>query len=442
MLQDAQQIAESGRLRQAIVILNEVVAKNPGIAEAHTALAMRLLDCGDALAATEALGRALQLDPENAALQAYSGRFFASCGAAGKAADHYRKAITIQPHCGDAHYGLALLPEFVGKDDLSRMEAAFSAPDTSEHERMLVAFALGKVFDGLQQFDKAFEFAHEANRLQRKSLDYSIDEQKKLFSRHRDGLNRGFLEQCRDHAAADNTPILVLGMPRSGSTLVEQILASHPLVYGAGEVEHVRVLVDGVRKLTGKPFPQNISDVAPEVLRELSREYVGRLRTHCATARHVVDKLPHNFLRIGLFAAVLPNAKIIECRRNPLDNCWSIYQHYFAAEHGYASDLDDLGRYYGLYEDMMIYWQQLFPGHVYRIHYERLVTDLEAQTRALLEFCELSFHEDCVAFHKSGRVVSTPSASQVRQPVYQDALGRSRNYEKYLQPLAAALARN
>ena len=231
-------------------------------------------------------------------------------------------------------------------------------------------------------------------------------------------------------------------MPRSGSTLVEQILASHPLVYGAGEVEHVRVLVDGVRKLTGKPFPQNISDLAPEVLRELSREYVGRLRTHSATSRHVVDKLPHNFLRIGLFAAVLPNAKIIECRRIPLDNCWSIYQHYFAAEHGYASDLDDLGRYYGLYEDMMAYWQQLFPGHVYRIHYERLVSDLEAQTRALLEFCELSFHEDCVAFHKSGRVVSTPSASQVRQPVYQDALGRSRNYEKYLQPLAAALARN
>ena len=423
-------------------MLRETIANDPAVAEAHAALGLLLADRGDIDAATEAFGRALELDPDNASLHTHMGRFSVNCGEAGRAADHYRQAIALEPHCGDAYYGLALLRGQIETEDIARMEIAFKSTEISDHERMLVGFSLGKIFDDLRQFDKAFGFTREANELQRKSSSYSIDEQREIFRRHREGLNRQFLEQCRNHAVSDNAPILVVGMPRSGTTLVEQILASHPLVHGAGEVEHVRLLVERVRKLTGKPFPQNISEIAPEILRDLCQVYVGNLRAHAEEARHVTDKLPHNFLRIGLFAALLPNAKIIECHRNPLDNCLSIFQHYFAAEHGYASDLHDLGRYYGLYEDMMDYWQQLVPGHIHRVNYEQLVGDFEVQVRKLLEYCELPFHVDCLSFHRSRRVVSTPSASQVREPIYSNAIGRSKNYKNHLQRLSAALARN
>ncbi len=390
----------------------------------------------------KALVRALELDPENASLHTRMGHFSTNCGEAGRAAAHYRKAIALDPHCGDAYYGLTLLPGLIEAEDIERMEIAFNATEIIDHERMLVGFSLGKAFDALRQFDKAFEFAREANELQRKSSTYSIDEQRQIFNRHKTGLNQQFLEQCRDHAVTDKAPILVVGMPRSGTTLVEQILASHPQVHGAGEVEYVRLLVERVGKLTGKPFPQNISVVAPEILRDLCQAYVRKLRTHAGEARHVTDKLPHNFLRIGLFAALLPNAKIIECHRNPLDNCLSIFQHYFAAEHGYASDLDDLGRYYVLYEDMMAYWRQLVPGHIHRVNYEKLVGDFEVEVRKLLEYCELPFSVDCLSFHRSKRVVNTPSASQVRKPIYRNAIGRSKNYENHLQRLSAALALN
>jgi len=229
-------------------------------------------------------------------------------------------------------------------------------------------------------------------------------------------------------------------MPRSGTSLVEQILASHPAVYGAGEVEYSRHIAEQVRMLTGRPFPQNIESVSPERLRDFAISYIDKVKAHAGTAARVCDKLPHNFLRIGLFVALMPNAKIVLCNRDPLDNCLSIYQHNFSSDHGYACDLAILGRYYRLYENLISFWEEQFPGHVYRIEYEDLVHSTESQVRKLLEYCGLSFHEACLSFHDNSRTVRTPSASQVRQAIYTDAVGRARNYEPYLKPLIQALS--
>jgi hypothetical protein len=238
-------------------------------------------------------------------------------------------------------------------------------------------------------------------------------------------LNQGFIDHCKDCRIDNATPILVLGMPRSGTSLVEQILASHPLVYGAGEVEYSRFFADDVRKMTGKPFPQDIGTIAPGKLRELGLQYIQRLRSNAGVAQRVVDKLPHNFLRIGLFAALMPNARIVLCDRDPLDNCMSIYQRDFSASHGYASNLSELGEYYKLYENLMSFWTKLLPGRIYRISYENLVANTEQQIRELLRYCELPFHADCLAFYETERMVVTPSALQVREPMHNKSIGRA-----------------
>lgn len=356
------------------------------------------------------------------------------------AAGYFRKVIERNPLDGSAHRSLAFLQQQTEyNDDIKRMETAIRSPNASRPDRVLLGYALGKVFDDLGKYDKAFDHLHNAKQLQRQSFEYSFEKQKAFFERHRKGLDRAFLSHCEDHVVTDPTAIFVLGMPRSGTSLVEQILASHPRVYGAGEVEYSRLIVDAVEKKTQKPFPIDIGTVSPEVLRVAGRAYVEKLRFNAGGAERVVDKLPHNFLRVGLFAAVMPNARIILCDRNPLDNCLSIYQHVFDSAHAYSSDLEELGRYYRLYQDLMDWWEQILPGRICRVNYEELVRDTENQVRRLLAYCELPFDENCLSFHKTRRPVKTPSAAQVRKPVYQGSIDRWKNYEKHLEPLRTAL---
>ncbi|MCH7637109.1 MAG: sulfotransferase [Proteobacteria bacterium] len=399
------------------------------------------IERGDIDRAVDEFDNALTLEPDNVEALVRLGTLHASGGRPEKAASYYRKAISLDPHCGTANYGLALLRDHTNLPvDISRMELVLSSADISESDKVLTGFALGRSYEGREQFNKAFAAMSAANRRQRVTISYSLEEQKSMFDRHTNALNQNFIDHCKPCCVADATPILVLGMPRSGTSLVEQILASHPLVHGAGEVEHSRVLAENVRKMTGKPFPHNIVTIAPQKLRELALEYVRKLKSHAKSKQRVVDKLPHNFLRIGLFAALLPNAKIILCERDPIDNCMSIYQHHFSNNHGYAADLRELGEYYNLYRDMISIWMKLLPNKIYRISYEELVAHPEEHIRALLEYCNLPFDAACLAFHETARFVSSPSAAQVRTPIHSRSIGRAKNYEKHLTPLVSALA--
>ena len=432
---------DQGKLVDAHTHLKTAAALEPDNAIVHAKLGALHIDRDDIDAATIEFHRALELEPNNAELNTQMGSLYTIHGEPDQAIIYYRKAILHSPLYGDAHYRLAFLQKITDyTDDVRRMEKAFHTPDMSEQDRILVGIALGKAFDDLTQYDKAFECVHEANQLQRKSIVYSSDEQRKIFERHMQALNQEFVDHCKTCSITDDTPIFILGMPRSGTSLVEQILASHPSVHGAGEVEYSRLFAEEARQLTGKPFPQNIDTIAPQKLRDLGLAYIENLKTNAGSAQHVTDKLPHNFLRVALFAALMPNAKIIHCDRDPLDNCLSIYQHRFSLAHGYACDLNELGEYYKLYKEMMSFWQELLPGHIYHISYESLVQNTESEVRDLIEYCGLAFHDDCLEFHKTTRPVGTPSAAQVRQPIYKDSLGRAKNYEQYLQPLIDALA--
>ncbi len=433
-----------GLLSAAGVSLQQAITLRPHSAEAHVALGLLFFDRHEVSSAFAEMDRALTLDPHNAETLAQKASMLRNSGDGEEAARYFRKAIQLQPHYGEAYHALASLRKQTRNEthlsrDVEGMEGAYQSSQTSPHDRMLIGFALGKVFDDLGEYDKAFGYFEQANRSQRQSFSYSTERQARFFRRHEEGLGQAFQEHCVGQAVDDTTPIFILGMPRSGTSLVEQILASHPAVFGAGEVEYTRVFVETVQKITGHPFPQKILKIPPRKFKELGRTYIDLLKSNSSGAQRVTDKLPHNFLRIGMLAAVMPHAKIILCERDPVDNCLSIYQQYFAAAHGYASDLTELGEYYSLYRSMMFFWQQLLPRRIYRIGYEELVTDTEQQVNKLLAYCELPFHPSCLSFHETERIVNTPSANQVREPVYRHAIARWRNYESHLEPLRLAL---
>ena len=431
---------DEGLLADSRVNLEQATTMQPDSAIAHVTLALLLMDLGELDAALQEMKVGQRLDPEDPEIHARVAMLHQVRGEDEAAANHYRKVIDRLPNSGTAHRSLAFLQKHTNyNDDISRAEKAFNSPQIPARDRMLLGNALGKVFDDLGHYDKAFAYLHTANKLQRQTHNYSIEQQKPFFERHKKWLNKELPVHCRDYAISDDTAIFVVGMPRSGTSLVEQILASHPLAHGAGEVEYSRLMVDAVQQVTRKPFPVDINRVAPEILQNAGFAYIKKLRSNAGNAKRVIDKLPHNFLRVGLYAAVLPGARIIHCVRHPLDNCMSIYQHLFGPAHAYASDLSDLGQYYRLYRDLMEWWEEILPGHIHQVRYEDLVIDTEKQVRLMLDYCDLPFHEDCLTFHKTRRQVKTPSASQVRQPVYQKSVSRWKNYQEHLGPLFAAL---
>lgn len=431
---------DEGLLADAQVSLEKAVVLRPDNAKAHVTLGLLHIDRGELDLALKEIKKGLQLDPDNPKTYARMAMLQQIRGETTAAAANYRKLIELTPNSGTAHRSLAFLQKQTEhNDDIKKMEVVFSSTGISDKDRMLLGNALGKAFDDLGQYDRAFDYLRISNQLQRRVCDYSMEQQEVFFERHKQGLDRTLLTHCKDHAITDQTPIFVVGMPRSGTSLVEQILASHPLVYGAGEVEYTRLLVDAVQGFTQKPFPLGIKSVPPETLQQAARAYIRKLKLNAGQSEHVIDKLPHNFLRVGLFAAVMPKAKIVLCERNPLDNCLSIFQHLFGPAHAYAADLSDLGRYYRLYEDLMAWWEEILPGHMHHVRYEELVGDTENVVRQLLEYCELPFSALCLAFHKTRRQVKTPSSAQVQQPVYQGSIGRWKNYKQHLSPLIAAL---
>jgi len=440
LLADAQQ-----SLQQAALLAPENAPQN---ARLQVLLAVIFRDQGYRDEALAAVDRSLALDPADADAWVTKGSLLQAGGELVAAIACYKKALLHSPLHGDACYRLSLLDRL--EDDaeqLRKMESGWQAQAVPAEDRILIGYALGRTYDSRSQFDLAFGYFQAANELQRRPLHWSLESTVAFFERHKRGFNQSFVDQCREKAVSDNTPIFIVGMPRSGTSLVEQILASHPAVHGAGEVEFSRIFEQAVEQRTGQPFPLGIDAVDPALLAQSCRDYIGKLRSHAgagkgvraATVQHVTDKLPHNFLRIGLYAAMLPNAKIVLVERDPLDNCLSIYQHFFTAAHGYATDLTDLGCYYRLYQDLIAHWENMFPGRIHHLRYEALVQDTESQVRSLLTHCALEFHPACLSFHKTERSVSTPSDAQVRRPVHQGALGRWKNYAKHLGPLQEAL---
>ncbi|MFT7564792.1 MAG: tetratricopeptide (TPR) repeat protein [Bacteroidia bacterium] len=433
---------EEGLLEDAQTSLNKVVAAEPGNVIAHSTLGLILTDRGELDMAFESFQNAMRLEPDHPISHARMGMLEQARGNKQAAFECLSKSIELAPDNVNAHRSLAFLQKQTEYNDNIRwMEAEFESAALPDYEQLLLGYALGKVFDDLKQYDKSFGFLQKAHYLQNKLFGFSIEQQSAEFAAFKTEFNHSFLKLCEDFTVDDSSPVFVLGMPRSGTSLVEQILASHPLAFGAGEVEYMHYFDRAVEGVTGQSFPLNAGTVSPELIREVSQAYIKKLRFNAGSAEKVIDKLPSNYLRVGLIAAAMPHAKIILCERDPLDLCTSIYQNLFGREHTYAWNLSTLGDYYSLYQDLMDWWEELVPGRMYRLSYEKLITDTENEVRKLLDHCELPFHENCLAFHKTNRRVKTPSEQQVRQPIFQSSIGRWKNYQQHLGPLIESLER-
>ena len=428
-----------GRLDEAVVHFHKAIDIKPDFAEAHSNLGTALSELGRQDDAVAHFRKAIEIEPDHAKAHSNLGTTLSELGRLDEGVAHFRKAIEINPDFAEAHRHLTFSKTHSKYDDDIRvMEEIFAQPDIPDEQRMHLAFGLGKSFEDLQQYEKAFEFFAEGNAIKRRTFSFEIKKWRMHFKKQKEIFDDSLFRRHQGVGCTDETPIFVLGMPRSGTTLIEQILASHPDVHAAGELDVLSKTINS--SFDAKSYPEKVRRVDGDLFERLANEYIHQVREKSKNTRFITDKMPHNFLHIGMIKLMLPNAKIILCRRSPEDTCLSIFKTYFASvDHTYAYDQIELGKYYSLYRELMEHWHSVLPGFIHEIQYEDVVSDQEAQTRALLAHCGLEWNDTCLKFYKTDRPVKTASAAQVRQPIYKDSVQSWMRYEKQLAPLLEAL---
>ncbi len=430
-----------GRLQEAVQSFDKAIQLKPDYILAYSNRGSALQDLGDLDKAMESYNKAIQLKPDFVVAYHNIAGLFAEMGQINEAIVKFKKAISLKPDFAKAHYHLSNIIRHDKHDDTIRaMETLYNQEDISSQQREYLAFGLGKAFEDLNEHNQSYEYILEGNRIMRESFQYSITGEKEIFDNLKNVYSSTFFPNHVKTGNPDKTPIFILGMIRSGTTLVEQILASHPQVYGAGELNDLSYIAHKfIAGGKNKYSPRCVSDLNKAQLFSLGTNYIERIRKHSTSANHITDKMPNNFKLIGFIRMILPGAKIVHCMRDPMDNCYSIYKKHFIHEHKYAYDLSELGQYYNLYLDLMDHWRKIIPNFIYDISYEALVSDQEEQTRKLLAFCQLPWEKSCLSFHKTKRAVSTASNIQVRRPMYSDSVNLWKMYETQLYPLQKAL---
>lgn len=352
----------------------------------------------------------------------------------------YRRAITVQPTLGEVWWSLANLKTIRFDDaDIAAMEAALERPDLTVDDRFHLHFALGKALEDRGQADASFAHYATGNALRRAEIGYDRATISDHVGRSIVLFSPDFFAARADQGCSSPAPIFILGMPRAGSTLIEQILASHPAIEGTGELPDIPMIA---RRLGGpaKAYPDCLADLDPAELHALGEEYLERAQVQRITDRAMfIDKLPNNWSHVGLIRLILPNAKILDARRHPLACGFSNFKQHYARGQNFAYDLADIGRYYGDYVRLMRHFDAAQPGHVHRVIHEDLVDDPEAEVRRLLDYLGLPFDPTCLAFHENKRAVRTPSSEQVRRPISRDGLEQYRGFAAWLGPLEVSL---
>jgi hypothetical protein len=329
-----------------------------------------------------------------------------------------------------------------GEPLLAAMERLAASDDLSPADHMQLHFALGKALSDLRQHDAAFEHLRRGNAMKRATTGYDEAAALGLFDRIEATFTPERIARMAGGGQPSAVPILVLGMPRSGTTLVEQILASHPQVHGAGELDAFDAVVRSVHGPGGEraPYPEFVPALDATAIGMIGAHYLTRLEALAPDAPHVTDKMPSNFYFVGLVHLALPRARIIHVMRDPVDTCLSCFSKLFSAPQDHTYDLAELGRYYARYARLMAHWRKVLPpGRMLEVRYEDVVADLEGEARRITAHCGLAFDPRCLAFHRTERPVRTASATQVRQPLYRGAVGRWRPYARHLGPLLAEL---
>jgi tetratricopeptide (TPR) repeat protein len=361
------------------------------------------------------------------------------------AIESYRSAYRVKPDFGDAFWSLANLKTYRFTDDeISRMLQQIEAPATSNVNRFHMCFALGAAYEAREDFARSFAFYEQGNLLKKKDVRYDPDVQELALQRQVEFCTPELFERKAGMGGSYDDPIFIVGLPRAGSTLLEQILASHSLVDGTMELPNIIALA---HRLNGRRFvseearyPGILTELSAERLQAFADRFIEDTRFHRKGAPHFIDKMPNNFQHVGLIHLILPNARIIDARRHPMACCFSGFKQLFADGQEFTYGQEEIARYYKGYVALMEHWDRVLPGKVLRVHYEHLVADLEGQVLRILDFLGLPFEEGCLHYYRTDRSIRTPSSEQVRQPIYQSGLEHWRHYEPWLNVLKRELA--
>ena len=415
---------------------------NPHNAEFYQCLAEICREQCETKEALSYLDHALSIDPELGSAQISKGNLLVELGEV-IAAEALLSSAKNDPSAAtqlSAHCSLVQLRTVKPNDQSMRALLAIAnnrahlAPSQQEY----LHFSLGKCYDDIGQYATAFEHFNLGCQLKRRRIDYRSEEQTQFFLRIIENFTEENIARLRNSASDSTLPIFVLGMPRSGTTLVEQIIASHPAVHGAGELSHLSIITDrSVETPTGaRRYPENIFYLTPTACRAIADEYLRCLQHHAPTATRITDKMPGNFVTIGLIHALLPNAKIIHVERNPIDTCLSCYTKLFQHGQFFSYDLIELAQFYADYQRLMAHWRHVLPADSWLdIRYENIVSNLESEARKLIAYCDLKWDPACLDFHTTKRQVRTASLIQVRNPIYTSSVERWRRFEQELTPL-------
>jgi len=470
-------LRDLGRTGEAVDTLRRAVELRPRSALLHNNLAGALLDHGDHAGAETACRRALELDPEHVEAVYNLGRALALLQRPGDAESVWRALLEEHPERLETHYALANLFNELGRReeaeaayrdalarwpdharlhldlafsrrfeapdaDLERIEARLARGDDLSHEDLIcLHYAAGKAWMDIgDEPGRAFRHLSEGARYKRETFEYDVATDERFFEQLISGFPAERLENAAGRDDRLPAPVFIVGMPRSGTTLVEQILATHSGVRARGELPDLEAALESAAKEAGQALVEWLVEAGPEALAGVGRAYREAVLDAAGDVARVTDKMPLNFRFAGVIAAALPHARIVHVRRDPVDTCLSCFMQLFTGRLDFTYDLAELGRYYRAYAGLMDHWRAVLPpGRMLEVRYEELVAEPEPVVRRLLDFCDLGWEPACLEFHRTERAVSTASATQVRQPLYQAAVGRWRAYREHLGPLLEAL---
>ena len=474
LMQRADLHYRAGRYAEAEKDCRKALKKAPRQAPVHDLLAVVLVGCGR-LEEAEASGRrAVRLAPDSDRVRVNYAGVLKELGRTGEAEAQFRKALELCPRNVNAHISLALIliargdfdeavehlqevirlkPDFVMAHfhlahlknrqstdaEISAMKSLYQGGAVDLDGRFHLAFGLGAAFDKRGEHEQAFDYFQAGHRFKKALAPFSLAQYVRYIDELVETFTPDFIRRHANTCNPDETPLFIVGMPRSGTTLAEQILASHPGIAGAGECVWVEDLKRALSERGGGSFSAACRNLKAGEWRELGEAYLAKLEPKGCGVLRIVDTTPMNFLSVGFIAAMLPGARFVHCMRNPLDTCVSIFQQPLSDSHAYAHDLSDLGGFYRQYQRLMEHWENVVGERIHRLCYESLVSGGEIEIRRLLEFCGVPFDARCLSFHKTKRAINTPSVSQVRQPLYRGAVGRWKRYASRLGPLLEAL---
>ena len=437
-------LGERGRYPEAVEALEKAVALEPSVISSQQRLGDFLAIIGRSADALEVYDSALKLDGDYPPALVGRGHMLRILGRKDEAIKAYESGIAIRSGFGDAWWSLASLRDYrFSTDQFDEMRKQVDSTGGDVNSNISFHFALARAYEADEDFETAWQHYERGNSSKRSAVQYDPVQIETSHDAIIEFFNKDFLEQTGSPAGDGPAPIFILGMPRSGSTLLEQILASHSDVEGAAELPYMGLLSEalGGPRANGKQYPAVLADMTPDQFVSFGKSYIYYSRSFLPKrTQRFTDKMPANFAHVGLIHLALPNAKIIDARRHPIDVCVGNYRQLFAQGKNFAYDLNECAEYFLDYIRVMNHWDEVLPGRVLKIQYEDVVDDLEGQARRMLEYCELPWEDACLNFHETSRPVNTASSEQVRVPIYSDAVDYWRNYEPHLADVKEILA--